>query len=712
MELTRFGKYEVDAKIGQGAMGEVYRASDPVLGRKVAIKVIAARAGADDELRARFRREAKAAAGLNHPNIITIFDFGEERGLLYMAMELLDGTDLKTLIARRGLTLAAKLDIIEQICDGLAFAHRREVVHRDLKPANIHITSGDQVKILDFGLARIPKSDMTATGSVMGTPNYMSPEQVRGERATARSDVFALGTVFYELLAGKRAFDADSMAGVLYQVLEAAPGPLEQAAPGVPAALCRVVEKAMRKNPAERYPDAGGLLRAVQDARAEASPAADLGARTPAGVITGADPMAETRPRIGAGGPFTAGPLALEPVTPLADETVAGAPPTLPGSAPTQVAPRVAPPAAVRAAAPSPVARTVLRPSAPAAAPSRGRLVVGVAAAVAVVLGGGYLALTRGRVQPAPAPPPAAGLPAPSPDPLAAAAAARLEGVRERLNARDPRGAESLARDALRSDPANGEMRALLEETRLRIAEVDAATRQMEAALASGDAEQASRALARVVSLDPGHPAIAAFEGRLSAAIRARAERETREAERERQAALPPSPRPVPSAPAARPSPTVVAQATAAPPREPPVTTTPSAGPPVAPSPAAAPPAPAVVANAAVDPIQLEAAARQAIRGVLDEYRTAFEIRSADALRAVQPGVDYEAMRDAFARVTAFNVKMKIQAIAVNGDSATATALVTYNPVPKPAGKIAPVPTVFQLRKSGGVWIIDKVTRK
>ena len=705
MELTRLGKYEVGAKIGQGAMGEVFRGHDPVLGRDVALKTIAARAGADDELRARFRREAKAAASLNHPNIITIYDFGEEHGLLYMAMELLDGIDLKTVIARRRLPLAAKLDLVEQICDGLAFAHTKGLVHRDLKPANIHITSNDQVKILDFGLDRIPKSDMTATGSVMGTPNYMSPEQVRGERATARSDVFALGTVFYELLAGRRAFDADSMAGVLYQVLENAPGPLEQAAPGVPPALCRVVERAMRKDRAERYADAGELLRAVQEARAGVPAGAAAGRMAPAGEPPGPDPTAETRPRLGVGPAPTAGPLALEPVAPPADDTVAGAPPTLPAGAPTQVAPRgVKPAAASRGATPQGrVPRTALRASPAAPVPGRGLRVVGLAVG-AVVLGVAYLVVTRGLVRPAPAPPPAASVSASPADPLVAASAARLDHVRKSLESKDPRGAESLALEALRSDPENPEIQALLKETQLRLAEVEAAVRQMEAGFAAGDAERASRAFSRVVSLDPGHPAIAAFDGRLTAAIRARAEQMQREAERQRLAALPP-PR---SAGAASPSPTPMAVASARMPlpEPPPAVLLP------APSPAVAAPATAAVAATTTSPAQLEAAARQAIRGVLDEYRAAFEIRSADALRAVQPDVDYEAMKDAFARVTAFNVNMKIQAIAVTGDSATATALVTYNPVPKPAGKIAPVTTVFQLRKNGGVWIIDKVRRK
>src|SRR5689334_18727106 len=173
-------------------MGEVYRARDGVLNRDVALKTIAAGDSGDEMLQKRFQREAQSAAGLAHPNIITVFDFGQEQGRLYMAMELLDGRDLKAVIAEGTLkTLDEKLAIMEQIASGLAFAHENGVVHRDLKPANIHIPSSGQVKIVDFGLARMTGSEMTRSGMVMGTPHYMSPEQVRGERADTRSDVFS-----------------------------------------------------------------------------------------------------------------------------------------------------------------------------------------------------------------------------------------------------------------------------------------------------------------------------------------------------------------------------------------------------------------------------------------------------------------------------------------------------------------------------------------
>jgi serine/threonine-protein kinase len=226
VEPQAIGKYRIIRRIGQGAMGEVFQAHDPLLNRMVTSKTVSSSLATEHELRRRFLREAQSAARLNHPNIITVYDFGDEDGQIFMAMELLEGTDLKDLIAAGGLAaLDEKLDVMEQVCEGLAFAHSMEVVHRDLKPGNVHVQPGGHVKIMDFGLARLGASEMTRTGTVMGTPHYMSPEQVRGEKADARSDVFALGATFYELLGGRKAFDGDDAHGSL-PVLEQEPAPL------------------------------------------------------------------------------------------------------------------------------------------------------------------------------------------------------------------------------------------------------------------------------------------------------------------------------------------------------------------------------------------------------------------------------------------------------------------------------------------------------
>ena len=230
--------------------------------------------GADEDLRQRFHREAQSAARLNHPNIITVYDFGEEQGKIYMAMELLEGTDLKDLIGRHTpMSLEQKVGLMEQISDGLAFAHAKEVVHRDLKPANLHIQPNGQIKIMDFGLAKLSSSDMTRAGMIMGTPNYMSPEQVRGEKADSRSDVFSLGAVFYELLANRKPFDADSLHAVLFQVMQSEPEPLPHLVPDLPPSLAHLIEKAMSKDPAQRFRDAGELRDALRGVRSQLHPA-------------------------------------------------------------------------------------------------------------------------------------------------------------------------------------------------------------------------------------------------------------------------------------------------------------------------------------------------------------------------------------------------------------------------------------------------------
>ncbi|HXB55185.1 MAG TPA: protein kinase [Vicinamibacteria bacterium] len=264
MDLAQIGKYEIVGKIGQGAMGEVYKARDPALGRFVAIKTISQRLDVNDLMRQRFQREAQAAAQLAHPNIITVFEFGEEAGMSFIAMELLEGIDLKEVIERRKLPrLEDKLPVLEQICEGLAFAHSKGLVHRDLKPGNIHILPNGQVKIMDFGLAR-RTSDAAKTAVVMGTPYYMAPEQAQGGRASARSDIFSLGAVAYELLAGRRPFGGESVPAVLYSVVHTAPEPLAKWIPELPH-LATLVEKALAKDPHERFENAGEMREALRD---------------------------------------------------------------------------------------------------------------------------------------------------------------------------------------------------------------------------------------------------------------------------------------------------------------------------------------------------------------------------------------------------------------------------------------------------------------
>ena len=250
--LQRIGRYELIQKIGAGGMGVVYRGKDTVIGRQVAVKMLVSDIDVSEETRERFFREARSAGQLTHRNIITIYDFGEEHGRAYIVMELLAGESLSSLLKRsEPLLLEQQLEIMTRVCEGLAFAHARGIVHRDVKPANLFIMPDGQVKILDFGVARIASSKLTRSGLIVGTPDYMSPEQVMGKVVDARSDIFAAGSVFYQLLSGQKPFAAKRLPQVLNNVIKEQPAPIPE--PAVPADLTAIVMKALEKDPAARY---------------------------------------------------------------------------------------------------------------------------------------------------------------------------------------------------------------------------------------------------------------------------------------------------------------------------------------------------------------------------------------------------------------------------------------------------------------------------
>src|SRR5215813_2434094 len=253
----RIGKYQILERIGRGGMGTIFKAHDPVLDRPVALKMISNEVEVTDELRARFFREAQACARLSHRNIVTVYDMGEEQGRLFIVMEMLDGEELRDLLAqRKPLALEDKITIMMQVCDGLHFAHQKGIVHRDIKPGNIMVLRDGQVKILDFGLALIANAemDLTRTGLIMGTLRYLSPEQVRG-RADHRSDIFSVGAVFYELLSLRPPFDGADPIQILDQLRSEDPPSMKELDPGLPSELVAIVERAMRKDPGERFPD-------------------------------------------------------------------------------------------------------------------------------------------------------------------------------------------------------------------------------------------------------------------------------------------------------------------------------------------------------------------------------------------------------------------------------------------------------------------------
>ena len=272
----RLGKYELHTLLGEGAMGIVWKAYDTVLRRYVALKLLSGSFRKTKDMQERFLREARAAGAIQHTNIVTVYDLGESEGQLFIAMELVEGRDLSDMIALRDpLALERKLDITIEVLTGLHFAHQRGVIHRDVKPSNVRVMTDGRVKIMDFGIARLQKSDATGSGAIVGTPTYMAPEQITNGAITAATDVFSVGCMLYELLTYQRPFEAESVHGVLYQVLTTDPRPLRTVAPSIPAALERVVAKAMNKVPHERYESAGQMGGALQGIRSALSGADD-----------------------------------------------------------------------------------------------------------------------------------------------------------------------------------------------------------------------------------------------------------------------------------------------------------------------------------------------------------------------------------------------------------------------------------------------------
>jgi serine/threonine protein kinase len=247
----RIGRYQVLDRIGRGAMGVVYRAHDDAMRRDVALKVLTTDLEDDPDIRVRFHREAEAAAHLSHPNIITIFDVGEDGGRFYIVMELLHGATLKEFLKQSNPPLDTKLDLMLQACAGMRAAHKASIYHRDIKPGNLFVRADGLLKILDFGVARLASSSMTVTGFVVGTPDYMSPEQARGDEIDGRSDVFSLGGVFYFMLTGRKPFAATHLPALFRQIQSEDSTPI--AASEAPPELTAIVVKALAKNPDARY---------------------------------------------------------------------------------------------------------------------------------------------------------------------------------------------------------------------------------------------------------------------------------------------------------------------------------------------------------------------------------------------------------------------------------------------------------------------------
>jgi serine/threonine-protein kinase len=261
------GRYEILEELGQGAMGTVYLGRDPKINREVAIKTMSY-SGVDpdklEEVKGRFLKEAEAAGKLSHPHIVTIFDVGEEHDMAYMAMELLKGKPLSENCSKgKLLPLKKVLKVVAGVAEALDYAHTNGVVHRDIKPDNIMLMGDGQVKVADFGIARVMSTSHTQTGVILGTPNYMSPEQVEGSHVDGRSDLFSLGVVMYEMLSGTRPFTGDNMAHLMYNIANGSFKPITETASNVPDCCVKILKKLLHKNPDKRIPTAAKVVKKI-----------------------------------------------------------------------------------------------------------------------------------------------------------------------------------------------------------------------------------------------------------------------------------------------------------------------------------------------------------------------------------------------------------------------------------------------------------------
>lgn len=382
--LTSIGRYQVVSELGRGSMGVVYRAFDPVIGRTIAIKTMLTEGLGSDEFqdyKARFQREAQAAGLLSHPNIVTVYDFGEDSGVLYLAMEFLEGKTLQQLVNEQNiLPIETIIPIYEQVCSALELAHTQKIVHRDIKPANIMILESGLVKVTDFGVAKMMSMGMTQAGQILGTPNYMSPEQVKGGVVDGRSDIFALGVILYELVTGEKPFAGQNITTLIYKIIHENPIPPRELDASIHPGLSYVISKALAKNPAERF----------QTCREFAEDLKNYKSLGGVGISPGATVVVKTVPP-------------LQQPTPSAPPNLPSAPPAEARKPPRRIRQRVEPALAAEPAVQRPISVTVI----PAAQPSPRRSSplpwVFMSLALVGVLGGGYYFL--GRRNP-PTPPP------------------------------------------------------------------------------------------------------------------------------------------------------------------------------------------------------------------------------------------------------------------------------------------------------------------
>jgi eukaryotic-like serine/threonine-protein kinase len=739
--MQSIGRYQLLEKLGQGGMGVVYRARDTLLERIVAVKVISAPIDQNAELRERFFREARAAGKLSHRNIITIHDLGEHEGQPYLAMEYLDGQDLLgRMAAPQRLSLRRKLEIATEMCEGLDYAHVHGVVHRDIKPANIYITDGGTVKILDFGLARLVTSELTRSNMMMGTINYMAPEQIRGEKVDHRADIFSTSVVLYELLSGRRAFEAESFAATLYKILQEVPESLQQIDPTLPVEVVQIVERGLCKDRDERYQHMSEMLVDLAVYRQR---------------LTALDSPGSGRP------------------TPIDART--------PSEQPTMLS--AVPP-------PTPISTPVPPPTGPISGAAAGGGVRNLAflaiALLALSIAG--VAMWKSSSRPDPAP---ANTTAPPRVPDAPTTDVTLTAALRAFEAGDFASAVRHADEVLSHDAANVQARDIRDRARTSAAKVEDGLANARALAAKGQFAEASRAALDVLAVAPGNAeavrirddgaarsrshgaedaraqvtrskaaARAAGAQRLAAGPYGEAVAAERDAQRlyaagrldeatlkfydamslfrraettaqieqsarasaERAAAARTATGSAPSTqakplepePARGAAPTAdVPQAVAeAPPqRSEPVQVAPPAPPPPVVAPPAAPAAPAPTPAAPV--VDSAAVARDAITDVLARYVAAVEGRDMAALKRVWPGLagrEQEALRVQFRNASRIGVEVTDPRITLSGDTAIVNFIRRYEVLTVDGVSLqSSSHATMDLRRSGSSWQIERI---
>ena len=760
--MNSIGRYQIVEKLGQGGMGVVYRAFDTLLQRVVAIKVISTSSEAGAEQRERFFREARAAGQLSHRNIITIHDLGEYEGQPYLAMEYLEGEDLQHRLTRPDrMSLARKVELAIEVCEGLEYAHARGIVHRDIKPANIFITESGTAKILDFGLARLVTSELTNSNMMMGTMNYMAPEQVRGERADHRADIFSVAVVLYELLGGRKAFEGESFAATIYRILQEEPEPLLRIDPGLPPELVAIVERGLAKPRDERYQHMSEMLRdlalyrqqVAYDSPSAARPGSG-GQRRPSDPPQPLPSTADSDAPTMAGGttPFPAGPA----------RPPSGPPPLTPGSG-----------------TPSPSAAVQSGSGEQSRDGVASRRPVWIAAA-AVLLAVAALAIwaTRRPALQAPTEPPSS-TGATVVDHAAVATAVRQ--ATQAFEAGHFEEAQRHADTALALEPGDADARRIRERAAATLESVNRGVREAREHYAAGRFEEASRAAGNVLSLAPGQAeakqlmqdasarsrgqgadearkrmgqakaaaraaaamnlaatsynaavgaertaqrlfdagqladATAKFyeasglfrSAELAAQSEAAARAERAEEARAKQRAE--AERTAAGREPARPS----APVTAAPQPSPPVTrgtdplpigAAPIPAPPPPPKAAAPPPKPAAPPEPSADTL---------IGQLLTQYESALESRSLGALRRLWPGLggsQETAIRNEFEHARSIDVEIVSPRIDVAGETAIATFTRRYALVTTDGQRLnSQSVTTMSLRRTGNGWTIDRV---